>query len=261
VTLAVTPRFPVYQRILLSADSFCFSSTRSQIITQSPSARGTLAYSRRLKVKQNEKEGLSYKPVSPIKQRDKRIRMRLIHTRFPPRMPRPSLPLYHSDVFDNNVFSISIFLFRVLSPFTFAVEPMLQWELVKTSLNSLGEHGRNVFIVHSADQVHGHTGGKLGAGSGWLLQELIRGQDEHSVSMLVHQGKILDAVCTTYTYDREEYVRALTCTSTFLHFSHPILPHLSHPTLPHLSHPTLPHLSHPTFLHSSHPTFPHSSHS
>lgn len=52
-----------------------------------------------------------------------------------------------------------------------------------------GEHGRNVFIVHSAEEVQTRTSGALGTGSGWLLQELIRGRLEHSVSMLVNQGK------------------------------------------------------------------------
>lgn len=70
---------------------------------------------------------------------------------------------------------------------------------------SVGDHGRDVFIVHSPAEAHEKaTGG--GFGSRWLLQELCAGRIEHATSLLVQRGKILDAICTDYVYDREVYV-------------------------------------------------------
>jgi len=40
----------------------------------------------------------------------------------------------------------------------------------------------------------------------WALQELIPGHFEYSTSLLVEQGKILNAICTRYEYSNEAYV-------------------------------------------------------
>ena len=45
-----------------------------------------------------------------------------------------------------------------------------------------------------------------GFGSTWLLEEMCDGALELSVSLLVVAGEILDAVCTEYEYDSEQYV-------------------------------------------------------
>lgn len=69
---------------------------------------------------------------------------------------------------------------------------------------ALGEHGKNVHIVRSADEATAIA--TEGYGTDWLLQELCPGAVEHSVSLLVRDGVIADAVSTEYTYDKEEYV-------------------------------------------------------
>lgn len=69
---------------------------------------------------------------------------------------------------------------------------------------AVGEHGKNVFIVHSPKEVYEVT--TEGFGSTWLLQELVSGSLESCVSLLVDRGEILDAICTEYEYDKEEYV-------------------------------------------------------
>ena len=40
----------------------------------------------------------------------------------------------------------------------------------------------------------------------WVLQEFMPGRHEYSTSLLVHSGKIIEAVRTKYEYDAEEYV-------------------------------------------------------
>jgi len=67
-----------------------------------------------------------------------------------------------------------------------------------------GEHGQNIHIVNSAEEVLAVT--SSGFGSTWLLEEMCDGALELSVSLLVVAGEILDAVCTEYEYDREQYV-------------------------------------------------------
>ena len=65
---------------------------------------------------------------------------------------------------------------------------------------AIGEHGQDIFIVKSAEEVHEHAPGG-GFGSKWLLQELI-GRHEVSTSLLVQDGKILDTICAVYEYGR-----------------------------------------------------------
>lgn len=69
---------------------------------------------------------------------------------------------------------------------------------------AVGHHGKDVFIVQSKAEVHKIA--QEGFGSQWVLQELISGHKEYSVSMLVEHGEILDAICTEYKYDKKEYV-------------------------------------------------------
>jgi hypothetical protein len=67
-----------------------------------------------------------------------------------------------------------------------------------------GNHGSNVHIVHSPEEALEIVPG--GLDDEWLLQELIPGQVEYSVSLLVEDGKLLDNIETAYEYDRPEYV-------------------------------------------------------
>jgi len=69
---------------------------------------------------------------------------------------------------------------------------------------AIGQHGKDVYIVRSAAEVREVT--QEGFGSTWLLQELMSGQLEYSVSLLVKGGQILDAISTEYKYSKEEYV-------------------------------------------------------
>jgi len=69
---------------------------------------------------------------------------------------------------------------------------------------ALGEHGRDIHIVRSREEARAIVADHNG--SEWLLQELVLGCIEYSVSLLVESGNILDAICTRYEYDREEYV-------------------------------------------------------
>ena len=58
-----------------------------------------------------------------------------------------------------------------------------------------GTAGRDVHIVNDAEHARSkmgkHTGEEL-IGSSWALQELVRGRMEHSVSMLIVDGSILE---------------------------------------------------------------------
>lgn len=69
---------------------------------------------------------------------------------------------------------------------------------------ALGQHGKDVHIVKSSDEAYSIT--DSGFGSDWVLQELISGYMEYSVSLLVDHGEILDAICTEYEYSEAEYV-------------------------------------------------------
>jgi len=69
---------------------------------------------------------------------------------------------------------------------------------------AVGEHGQNIHIVNSAADVLAVTSD--GFGTTWLLEEMCDGSLELSVSLLVVAGEILDAVCTEYEYDSEQYV-------------------------------------------------------
>lgn len=72
-----------------------------------------------------------------------------------------------------------------------------------------GEYGKTVHIVESAGQarklLRSHAAG-FGAGSRYVLQELVRGHVEHSLSLLVEEGRILQALHTRYDYEEEAYV-------------------------------------------------------
>lgn len=69
---------------------------------------------------------------------------------------------------------------------------------------ALGQHGKDVYIVQNPHEVRAVTTG--GFGTTWLLQELCSGEIEYSVSLLVLEGEILDAICTEYEYAAKEYV-------------------------------------------------------
>ena len=71
---------------------------------------------------------------------------------------------------------------------------------------AVGEHGRDVFIVHSAAEVKELAKGGFEKGGVWLLQELASGRNEYATSLLVNNGEILDAITTSYEYDAEVYV-------------------------------------------------------
>ena len=70
---------------------------------------------------------------------------------------------------------------------------------------AVGEHGRDVFIVESEEEVHENAHGGFDCGD-WLLQELCPGSIEYATSLLVQDGVILDYISTQYVYDREIYV-------------------------------------------------------
>ena len=68
-----------------------------------------------------------------------------------------------------------------------------------------GNHGQNVKVIPTRELL------ELKSEIDWadgraLLQELIPGRVEHACSVLVTEGKIIDAVDTEYTYDKDEYV-------------------------------------------------------
>ena len=68
-----------------------------------------------------------------------------------------------------------------------------------------GEHGNDIFIVDSEEEVHEKAEGGFDCGR-WLLQELCAGRHEYATSLLVKDGEILDAITTSYLYDKEIYV-------------------------------------------------------
>jgi hypothetical protein len=70
---------------------------------------------------------------------------------------------------------------------------------------AVGEHGRDVFIVDSADDVAQKAVGGFACGH-WLLQELCAGNNEYATSLLVYDGEVLDAISTNYVYDKDIYV-------------------------------------------------------
>jgi len=69
---------------------------------------------------------------------------------------------------------------------------------------SVGVYGKDCFIVRCKEDVLKVT--DSGFGSKWVLQEFMPGRFEYSTSVLVLKGEILEAVCTKYEYDAEEYV-------------------------------------------------------
>ena len=72
------------------------------------------------------------------------------------------------------------------------------------------------------------------------MQEMVLGPLELATSLLVHKGEILDAITTTYDYQKEEYVvRAETPTSEPTP-PHLILTHTQYPPHHTWSHPNPP---------------------
>ena len=80
----------------------------------------------------------------------------------------------------------------------------LIFALVLDWYNLTGEHGRNVHLVRSEEEVLKIV--PNGFGTDWLLQELISGTEEFAVSLLVRGGLIADAISTKYEYNQSEYV-------------------------------------------------------
>lgn len=72
-----------------------------------------------------------------------------------------------------------------------------------------GEYGKTVHMVESAGQarklLRSHLAG-FGAGSRYVLQELVVGHVEHSLSLLVEDGAVLRAIHTCYEYEEAAYV-------------------------------------------------------
>ncbi|KAL1526700.1 hypothetical protein AB1Y20_015400 [Prymnesium parvum] len=69
---------------------------------------------------------------------------------------------------------------------------------------SAGVYGKDCFICHCKEDILKVT--DTGFGSKWVLQEFQKGCFEYSTSLLVRDGNIVDAVCTRYQYDSDEYV-------------------------------------------------------
>ena len=65
-----------------------------------------------------------------------------------------------------------------------------------------GCHGTHVHLVRSKEEVRRLVGDKFDA-TQWLLCELVVGVVEHSTTLLVNDGEILDVIRTTYEFDRE----------------------------------------------------------
>jgi hypothetical protein len=70
---------------------------------------------------------------------------------------------------------------------------------------AVGDHGKGIYIVNSEDNVTEKATGGFDCGK-WLLQELCAGNLEYATSLLVQDGEILDAITTSYTYDKQIYV-------------------------------------------------------
>eukprot|EP00931_Biecheleriopsis_adriatica_P050474 TRINITY_DN29228_c0_g1_i1.p1 TRINITY_DN29228_c0_g1~~TRINITY_DN29228_c0_g1_i1.p1 ORF type:complete len:460 (-),score=89.40 TRINITY_DN29228_c0_g1_i1:2-1354(-) len=70
---------------------------------------------------------------------------------------------------------------------------------------ALGTFGKDTHVVRSSEEVHNLCRNQSLAPK-WVLQELIPGRLEHSTTLLVLQGEVVDYVDTLYEYDGEEYV-------------------------------------------------------
>merc|ERR1711879_348935 len=71
----------------------------------------------------------------------------------------------------------------------------------------MGEFGKDCHIVHSAiDVKHWITQGSDCPSTKWVLQELVRGSREYSVSLLVVAGELIDVIGMEYEYGSEAYV-------------------------------------------------------
>lgn len=72
-----------------------------------------------------------------------------------------------------------------------------------------GEYGNTVHLVTSAGQarklLRSHSAG-FGAGGRFVMQELVQGHIEHSLSLLVEDGRIVRALHTRYEYADSVYV-------------------------------------------------------
>eukprot|EP00929_Paragymnodinium_shiwhaense_P096702 TRINITY_DN58394_c0_g1_i1.p1 TRINITY_DN58394_c0_g1~~TRINITY_DN58394_c0_g1_i1.p1 ORF type:complete len:557 (-),score=81.68 TRINITY_DN58394_c0_g1_i1:666-2336(-) len=70
--------------------------------------------------------------------------------------------------------------------------------------SATGEFGKGNHIVESEDEVLQIAG--QGFGSQWVLQELVAGCFEYSVSLLVQNGEILECIGHSYECNREIYI-------------------------------------------------------
>jgi len=68
-----------------------------------------------------------------------------------------------------------------------------------------GEFGRQTYLVHDAAEVKNVMASGEG-GDEWLLQELVRGHQEHATSLLLRHGEVIALVNTRYEYDCDVYV-------------------------------------------------------
>jgi len=68
-----------------------------------------------------------------------------------------------------------------------------------------GEHGEGVAIVRSGEEAEALIAEGGGRG-GWVLQELVRGRREVSLSLLLREGEVVTGVRTVYVYEEAEYV-------------------------------------------------------
>ncbi|CAK9105710.1 unnamed protein product [Durusdinium trenchii] len=69
----------------------------------------------------------------------------------------------------------------------------------------LGTFGKDTHVVRSEEEVDRLTRGE-GLAPKWVLQELVPGRLEYSITLLVLKGVVVDYVNTLYEYDGEEYV-------------------------------------------------------
>lgn len=67
-----------------------------------------------------------------------------------------------------------------------------------------GEFGKDSYICNSKDEVYKYA--PEFSPKKWVLQELVPGHVEFSVSLLVSHGSIMDVVGMRYTYDRSVYI-------------------------------------------------------
>lgn len=67
-----------------------------------------------------------------------------------------------------------------------------------------GEYGKNTYICHSKEEVY-QVSPEFSTAK-WVLQELVPGNVEFSVSLLVLHGSIVDVIGMKYVYDKSIYI-------------------------------------------------------